>query len=80
MAMTSSPFYSHVCAIYQKGGLKLLSPLDLPEGTQVDLTVAIAQEGLNFVPARELDKMTAVLPLGGNALKESEELYDSSST
>lgn len=78
--MTTSPFYSHIRAIYQKGNLKLLSPLDLPEGTQVDLTVEITQGGINFLPARELDKMTAVLPLGGNALKESEELYDSSST
>lgn len=77
--MSTSPLYSHVRAIYQRGSLKLLSPLDLPEGTQVDLTVEVAQEGLNFMPARELDKVTAVLPLGGNALRESEELYDSSS-
>lgn len=79
MAMTTSPFYSHVRAIYQQGQLNLLSPLDLPEGTQVDLTVEIAQENIKFLPAHELDKMTAVIPLGGNALKESEELYDSGS-
>jgi len=77
--MTISPLYSRIRAIYQKGGLKLLSPLDLPEGTQVNLTVELPQGGVNFVSARELDKITAVLPLGGNALKESETLYDSSS-
>lgn len=74
--MTTSPFYSHIRAIYQRGSLKLLSPLDLPEGTQVDLTVEVTQENIKFLPARELDKMTAVFGLGGNALKESEELYD----
>lgn len=78
--MTTSHFYSHVRAIYQKGSLKLLSPLDLPEGTQVDLTVEIAQENIKFLPARELDKMTAVFGLGGNALKESEDLYDTDYT
>ena len=78
--MTTSPLYSHIRAIYQKGGLKLLSPLDLPEGTQVDLTVELPQGGINFVSARELDKITGILPLGGNALKESEALYDSSSS
>lgn len=77
--MSTSPFYSHVRAVYQRGSLKLLSPLDLPEGTQVDLTVEVAQEGLNFLPAHELEKVTAVLGVGGNALKESEELYDTSS-
>lgn len=74
--MTTSPFYSHIRAIYQRGSLKLLSPLDLPEGTQVDLTVEVTQENIKFLPARELDKMTAVFGLGGNTLKESEELYD----
>ncbi len=74
--MSTSPFFSHVRAIYQRGSLKLLSPLDLPEGTQVDLTVEVAQGKIKFLPARELDKMTAVFGLGGNALKESEELYD----
>jgi len=74
--MTTSPFYSHVRAVYQRGSLKLLSPLDLPEGTQVDLTIEVSQESIKFLPARELDKMTAVFGLGSNALKESEELYD----
>jgi predicted DNA-binding antitoxin AbrB/MazE fold protein len=73
--MTTSS-YAHVRAVYQRGSLKLLSPLDLPEGTQVDLTVEVAHESVKFLPARELDKMTAVFGLGGNALKESEELYD----
>lgn len=77
--MTTSPFYSHIRAVYQRGSLKLLSPLDLPEGTQVDLTVEVAQESVRYLPASELDKMTAVLELSGNALKESEELYDTSS-
>lgn len=72
--MTTSPFYSHVRAVYQRGNLKLLSPLDLPEGTQVDLTVEVAQENIKFLPARELDKITAVFGLAGNSLKESEEL------
>ena len=74
--MTTSPFYSHIRAIYQRGSLKLLSPLDLPEGTQVDLTGEVTQENIKFLPARELDEMTAVFGLGGNTLKESEELYD----
>ncbi len=74
--MTTSPHYSHVRAVYERGNLKLLSPLNLPEGTQVDLTVEVTQEKIKFLSARELDKMTAVFGLGGNALKESEELYD----
>ena len=44
------------------------------------MTVELAQEDIKFLPARELDKMTAVFAMGGNALKESEALYDTGST
>lgn len=76
--MTTLPFCSHIRAVYQSGNLKLLSPLDLPEGTQVDLTIEVAQNSIKFLPARELAKMTAVFGLGGDAQKESEQLYVSS--
>lgn len=82
--MSVTTVYSQVRAIYKKGVLNPLEPLNLPEGAQVQLTVQLtgAKEGVyptHFVPAKELDQLTGLAPLGGDALVDSEALYDSDS-
>ena len=72
-------------AVYQQGVLKLLDALHLPEGAQVQVTIQpVASDSsldkLTFptrlVPARTLDRFTALVALGGDALADSEALYD----
>jgi hypothetical protein len=69
-----------VHAIYQNGALTLLDPLDLPEGSwvQVDvhLTATEAALPLRTLPARRLRPLVGVASLGGDAVADSEALYD----
>ncbi len=74
---------ARVRAIHQDGVLKLLTPLELPEGTQVSVIVLptpfdqvdpVYQTRL--VPAKKLDKLTGLVSIGGDALADSEALYD----
>ena len=72
-------------AVYRKGVLELLDALQLPEGTQVRVTIQSVSPDLpegklvyptKLVSAKELDQLTALVALGGDALADSEALYD----
>ncbi len=83
--------YPNLPARYSKGTLKLRRRLRLPEGTEVRVTVTVAQaEGTgrkkprrkylypNRPPPRHtLRAITGIASLGGDALDDSEALYDS---
>lgn len=80
---------THVRAIHRDGVLKLLTPLELPEGARV--SVVILPTPLDrvdrsqpvdlvyptrLVPAKKLDNLTSLVAIGGDALADSEALYD----
>ena len=78
-----------VAAVYEKGVLRLLEPLDLPEHTQLTVTVVMRKTCKQTVPARSrvrcptrsqplslLDPLIGAMPAGGDALRDSEALYD----
>ena len=76
-----------VPAIYEKGTLRLLEPLDLPEHTQVTVTVSRtrgkgkperprAVHPTRPQPLSSLEPLIGTMPAGGDALKDSEALYD----
>lgn len=75
-----------VHAIYRDGTFHLLDPLDLPEGTRVELQVrvdapdvvglAVPHWPTRSVPASQLLALVGTVSLGGDALAESEALYD----
>lgn len=80
---------TRVRAIHRDGVLKLLTPLDLPEGAQVSVivletpideanhghAVALAYP-TRLVPAKKLDDLTDLMAIGGDGLADSEALYD----
>ena len=82
--------YLNVRARYSKGTLKLKKPLRLPEGGEVSLTVTpltapaksrrAAKRPYRYpnrtVPWKALDALVGVVSLGGDALADSEALYD----
>jgi predicted DNA-binding antitoxin AbrB/MazE fold protein len=81
--------YPPVRAIYRDGTLRLLDPLELPEGAQVRLQVLPAPSDMTdkahtatfvyptrLVPAERLDNLTNLVAIGGDALADSEALYD----
>ncbi|MBN1139288.1 MAG: antitoxin family protein [Anaerolineae bacterium] len=83
-----APSFVQARAVYQQGVLKLLDALQLPEGTRVRVTIqAVSSDAppgkLTFptrlVPAQALDRFTALVALGGDALADSEALYDADS-
>lgn len=76
-------------AIHRDGVLKLLTPLELPEGAQVSVIVLETPTGevdhphdveltypTRLVPAEKLDNLTDLLAVGGEALADSDALYD----
>jgi len=76
-------------AIHQHGVLRLLDPLELPEGALVNVHVLLGPPdpadksdsvGLvyptHLVPAERLDDLTGLVAMGGDALADSEALYD----
>lgn len=73
-----------VPAIYRNGTLTLLDALDLPEGANVQVAVRFTpMDAVPFaprvprtVPARRLAALVGVASLGGDALSDSEALYD----
>lgn len=77
---------THVHAIHHEGVLKLLTPLKLPEGAQVSVIVfstALDQtqapelaRQTRLMPAKKLDNLTSLVAIGGDALVDSEALYD----
>ena len=83
--------YLNVRARYSKGTLKLKKPLRLPEGTEVTVTVKAVKASTRprraakrqyLYPNRTvsweaLDALVGIVSLGGDALADSEALYDS---
>jgi hypothetical protein len=78
-----------VPVIYEKGVLRPLKPLDLPEHTQLTVTVLTPEHKHHppsatpriLYPTRSqplsvLDPLIGTMPAGGDALKDSEALYD----
>jgi hypothetical protein len=78
-----------VRAVYQSGTLCLLDALDLPEGTQVRVSIESVQPPgtdqrpatstvypTRLVPAEKLNALTGLVEVGGDALADSEALYD----
>ena len=71
-----------VRAIHQGGVLKLLDPLELPEGAQVSVVVTVpSDQGNNshvvelvhptrVVPAEKLDSLLGLVAIGGDALAD----------
>ena len=82
--------YLNVRARYSKGTLKLKKPLRLPEGTEVSVTVTpldapakprrAAKRAYRYpnriVSWDALDALVGIVSLGGDALADSEALYD----
>ncbi len=81
--------YLNVRARYSKGTLKLKKPLRLPEGAEVTVTVTPlnmptprrkTRPKLKYptvaLPPSHLRDLVGVVSLGGDALADSEALYD----
>ena len=81
--------YLNVRARYSKGTLKLSRKLRLPEGTEVRVTVVPvtvksvrgkARSKFRYpnrpLPAKSLKELVGIVSLGGDALADSEALYD----
>jgi hypothetical protein len=80
---------THVRAVHRDGVLELLTPLQLPEGARVSVIVLETSSNevdlpqpvelvypTRLVPADRLDKLTNLVEIGGDALADSEALYD----
>ncbi|MBN1139311.1 MAG: antitoxin family protein [Anaerolineae bacterium] len=77
-----------VRAVHHKGVLRLLTELPLPEGTQVSVVVfdktidetrlpdTSRRTTVPSVPAERLSHFKARIAIGGDALEDSEALYD----
>jgi len=81
-----------VRAIYRDGTLRLLEPLDLPEGAEVRVRLEAMlkpeiqegpPEGTKAIcyptrpqPFSRLDPLVGIIAIGGDALADSEALYD----
>jgi predicted DNA-binding antitoxin AbrB/MazE fold protein len=77
-----------VPAVYENGVLRLLRPVDLPEHAEVEVTIAPVEESAQTTTSRRfryptrsrplgtLGAVSGVVSLGGDALKDSEALYD----
>lgn len=74
-------------AVYREGTLQLLEPLDLPEGTEVQVAVQVSQPDpariieaappgseypTVFLPVERLRGLVGLITLGGDALADSE--------
>lgn len=78
-----------VPVIYEKGVLRPLEPLDLPEHTKLTVTVSVPRVGEHAAlaqprvhqptrsqPLSQLEPLIGTMPAGGDALKDTEALYD----
>jgi hypothetical protein len=84
----SAKTYPEVRAVHRHGVLRLLDDLELPEGAQVWLSIeSVLPDATEtptpplvhptrFVPADRLDALTGLIEVGGDALADSEALYD----
>ena len=81
--------YLNVRARYSKGTLKLKKMLRLPDGAEVNLTITPLETGAarrkakprlehptRLLPAETLQDLVGIVSLGGDALADSEALYD----
>jgi hypothetical protein len=82
--------YPNLRARYSKGTLKLNRRLQLPEGTEVRVSVTSLRPAARQrkpsrrryaypsrpLSPRQLGRLTAAVALGGDALADSESLYD----
>jgi len=81
----------HARAIHRDGTLELLTPLELAEGEQVEVIVVQTEfeveqveeprapkltHPTRLVAASRLDDLTGLVAVGGDALEDSEALYD----
>ncbi len=89
MNKNTTMVYPQVRAISHDQVLSLLDPLELPEGAEVCLNVQFNPSDLTnetrlarfvyptrLVPAKKLDNLTSLVAVGGDALTDSEALYD----
>jgi predicted DNA-binding antitoxin AbrB/MazE fold protein len=71
---------TYIRAVHHHGVLELLDLVELPEGAQVKLLVLREDADLAYpthlVPAEKLDSLTGLVAAGGDALADSEALYD----
>jgi predicted DNA-binding antitoxin AbrB/MazE fold protein len=83
--MSTTVIHSQIRAVHHKGVLELLDPVELPEGAEVRLFIQsrpseVADVRLRFptrlVSAEKLDSLTGLIQVGGDALADSEALYD----
>jgi predicted DNA-binding antitoxin AbrB/MazE fold protein len=87
--MSSTKPYPEVRAVHQSGVLKLLDALELPKGAQVRLSIrsilprtperlgaANLVYPTRLVSADRLNALTDLVSIGGDALADSEALYD----
>jgi hypothetical protein len=75
-----------VRAVYHAGTLQLLEPVDLPDGVEVQIVVPGRQAfgtqasgplyPLRPHPPDTLGRLGGVIAVGGDALRDSEALYD----
>lgn len=80
--------YPDLLARYSRGTLKLRTPLKLPEGAEVRVTVMPVEQKKRKARKRRylypnravawenLKRLTGIVSLGGDALADSEALYD----
>lgn len=65
---------------YEKGIVKLSEPADVPEGLEVYIIFPerIDEKTLKIVswPPRELIELSGFISIGGDALKDTESIYD----
>jgi len=79
---TVTTIYPDIYAQYSQGMLKLKTLLDLPEGAEVRLIVLPVEPKKNdLYPTRavsweNLKRIAGIVSLGGDALADSEALYD----
>jgi len=90
VSQTHMAVYPNLRARYSKGTLKLRRPLRLPDGAEVRVSVTplapkskrrrSARRRYRYpnrpVPLTRLSRLTGIITLGGNALADSEALYD----
>lgn len=78
--------YTNVRAVYHDGVLTILDPLALPDGAEVQLDIHMQEEARPrteyvyptvLVPAEALTPLIGIVEVGGDALADSEGLYDS---
>ena len=87
--MSTTKTYPDVRAVHHDGVFELLDALELPEGARVRLSIRSIEHETGerdtapelvyptrLVSAKNLDLLTSLVEVGGDALVDSEALYD----